>query len=159
MIMVTLTLNPFQARVLSRFLVEEVAFIVVGAQAMRAHGFDRLTRDIDILVEASRENAEKLADILPAYVSAVSFLLTADYLAQHNKLVKLPDEYSSEVDVMTSLGEVDFLLAHERRCFALWGSLNLPFLSIEDLYKSKCHSNNPKDQDDAALLAAHLKMM
>src|SRR6266568_2301194 len=126
-----------------RFLAEEIEFLVIGAQAMRAHGFDRATRDLDLLVEASAANAMKLADVLPAYLSAVTFQITADVLPLPDKLIRLPDQYMSEVDVLTSLAGIDFRAASRRRCFAQWGSLRLPFLAIEDLYESKRKSQNP----------------
>lgn len=155
--MTILLLNQYQSKVMARLLKAEITFLVIGAQAMRAHGIERVTIDIDIWVDRSNANAKKLNDVLPQFLTAVTFGISPETLAQPNKLIRLPDQYVHEVDVITSLGQLDFQRAHDRRCIALWGSLQLPFLALDDLYQSKRQSNDPKDQADAELLARHLQ--
>ena len=56
-------------RLLSRFKEEGVKYVLVGGQAVRLNGFLRATEDVDVLIEASRENGRRVRramDFLPA---------------------------------------------------------------------------------------------
>jgi predicted nucleotidyltransferase len=43
-----------------------VRFLVIGAWAMPAYGYERMTRDIDIFFEPTRANAKRLQRALSA---------------------------------------------------------------------------------------------
>lgn len=45
---------------LSAFLAAEVRFLVIGAYAVGVHGRPRATKDIDIWIEASTDNAVRV---------------------------------------------------------------------------------------------------
>ena len=50
-------LNPDLHDILSVFLEEGVEFLVVGAYAVAAHGLPRATKDMDLWVGCSADNA------------------------------------------------------------------------------------------------------
>ena len=51
-------------RLLEALVGERVAFVIVGGVAMIAHGFTRLTEDLDICYERSLDNLERLTRAL-----------------------------------------------------------------------------------------------
>ncbi len=59
---------------LSRFHDEGVEYVLVGGQAVRLNGYVRATEDIDVLVQASRENGERI-------IKALSFLASSKELS------------------------------------------------------------------------------
>jgi hypothetical protein len=58
---------------LSRFHDEGVKYVLVGGQAVRLNGFLRATEDVDLLLDATIANGEKV-------ISALSFLASASEL-------------------------------------------------------------------------------
>jgi hypothetical protein len=57
-------------RLLARFHEEGVAYVLVGGQAVRLNGFVRATEDIDVLIEPSHANGERI-------IRALSFLASS----------------------------------------------------------------------------------
>jgi hypothetical protein len=66
------SVNPDFVDIVSSFTDEGVAFLVVGAYALAAHGFPRTTGDIDLLVEPTAANAKRLFRALPAFAAPVA---------------------------------------------------------------------------------------
>lgn len=56
-------MNTFTT-VLSSLSKNDVRFIVVGGVAVNAHGFQRFTHDIDLVIELSKDNLEKALSVL-----------------------------------------------------------------------------------------------
>ena len=56
-------------KLLARFFDEGVDYVLVGGQAVRLNGYLRATEDIDVLVQPTRDNGEKIIralDFLPS---------------------------------------------------------------------------------------------
>jgi len=56
-------------KLLARFADEGVEYVLVGGQAVRLNGYLRATEDIDVLVQPTRDNGEKIIramDFLPS---------------------------------------------------------------------------------------------
>lgn len=54
-------INEDFADVVASLVAEGVEFLIVGAYALAAHGFPRMTGDIDIFVRPTPENAERVS--------------------------------------------------------------------------------------------------
>jgi hypothetical protein len=65
-------MNPDFVDLLRSLLAADARFMVVGAYAVGVHGRPRATKDLDIWVEPSAENAPKVIDILTK-ISGPSF--------------------------------------------------------------------------------------
>lgn len=72
-------------------------YVVAGAQAGILWGHVRTTRDIDLLIEPTEENAQRVLDAL----TSVGFYLTRDLIAK--------DVATSHVTVIGDLWKVDLL--------------------------------------------------
>lgn len=94
------------AEVCRRLNREGVKYIVIGGCAIFLHGYERTTRDIDLLVEASAENIEllkgALKDVLPEAVAE----LKADDV-KSNIVVRMVGE-DLIVDLMHHVGDVNY---------------------------------------------------
>lgn len=55
--------------ILQLLLKSKAKFLIVGAYALGLHGYPRATGDIDIWVEPSQDNSEKLFNVLRDYIS------------------------------------------------------------------------------------------
>jgi Nucleotidyl transferase AbiEii toxin, Type IV TA system len=136
-----------------------VDYALVGGYALAAHGFNRFTEDIDVLVNPSADNARrwiaalaKLPDHAAAELAAEPDVFASDKFYA----IRINDEIT--VDVMPSIAGHSWedMAPHITTVDLDSGSVRL--LDLEGLLKTK-QGLRPKDQMDAAVLSAALEKM
>lgn len=123
-------------------------YLVAGARALQLWGSARATRDIDILIEATDENARRVLDALAATGYAFAKEWAAAEVAR--KFVTIIGD-SPRVDILTLAWSVryrDAIRTAER--FEVEGVL-IPTLSLDDLIASK-RTGRPQDIADLVVL-------
>jgi hypothetical protein len=60
-------LNPDFRDILSAFIEKKVEFLVVGGYAMAAHRLPRATKDLDLWVRPTAENAKRVLNAIDAF--------------------------------------------------------------------------------------------
>lgn len=113
---------------------EGTRYVLVGASAMQLWGTTRATRDIDILIEARRENAERVL----AALSRSGYGFANEWLAETvvDKPVTVIGD-APRVDILTVAWAVHYPEAAGRAItFALEG-VDVPTACIDDLIASK----------------------
>jgi hypothetical protein len=113
---------------------EDANYVLVGAMAMQLWGSTRATRDIDILIEATVPNAERVLRAL----SEIGLGLAREWLAEEvaNKPVTIIGDVP-RVDVMTVAWSVHYPeAAQDATVFEVEG-VKIPAASIEHLITSK----------------------
>lgn len=130
-----------------------VDYIVIGGIAAIVHGVPRMTLDIDLLIRATRPNAEALlAALLDAGLGTAS-LLDADELLAH-EITVFRDRL--RVDVQTASPGIRFEEVRPRALLLKLDDIEVPILAAEDLLAAKAACNRPKDQQDLEVLRALL---
>lgn len=120
-----------------------VKYLVAGAYALILNSVIRATEDVDILIENSTENFERVIAALSRLADgAARELVPQDFV--ENVVVKIADEV--EVDVSTSAWTVTYADALANARIAEIDGVRIPFLSREDLIRSKL---THRDQDRA----------
>lgn len=122
------------ARVCSRLNAEQANYLLVGATAMQLWGTTRATRDIDILIEPTVENARRVLRAL----ASLGFGLAAEHLAEDiaTRAVTMIGD-TPNVDILTRAWTVRWDEARLRaETFDVEG-VAVPTASIEDLIESK----------------------
>ncbi len=122
------------ARVCSRLNTEEARYIVVGAMAMQLWGTSRATRDVDILIEPTVENALRVLRAL----STLGFGVASEHLAE--EVVGRPVTMIGDVpnvDILTRAWNVLWAEAAPRSTVFHVEGVPIPAASIEDLIESK----------------------
>jgi len=90
----------------------DVKYVVIGGIASILHGVPRATFDLDILIEATPENAQRLLDaLLDAGLGSAALTSTQHLLA--NEITIFKDRV--RIDVQTSTPGIDFAAAWRRR--------------------------------------------
>jgi hypothetical protein len=147
-------------RTVARYFAEAgVRYALVGGYAIAAHGFNRFSEDIDVLVEPSPANARRwiaalsrLPDGAAAELAAEADVFAADKLYA----IRINDEFT--VDVMPAVAGLTWSdLAPHITSVDLDGTV-VPVLDLAGLLKTK-QGVRPKDQLDAALLRAALERL
>ncbi len=118
-------------------------YLVAGAYAMILNSVIRATEDVDILIENSPENFQKVIDGLSNLADGAARELTPKDFVE-NVVVKIADEV--EVDVTTSAWSVTYGEAVQNARVVVIDGVRIPYLSLEDLIRSKL---TQRDQDRA----------
>jgi len=112
----------------------DVRYVVIGGIAAVLHGVPRATFDLDILVEASLENASRLLEALLEAGFGAASLTTPEDLLGHESTV-FADRV--RIDVRTSTPGLAFADAWARRETMTYGGQPFFVVSKEDLIASK----------------------
>jgi hypothetical protein len=99
-------LPPDWSEFISLLFVHRVRFLIVGAHALAANGRPRATQDLDIWVEPTPENAERICAALTEFGFAGLGTAAAEF-AQPNRMATL-GRPPLRIDVMTSIDGVAF---------------------------------------------------
>lgn len=110
------------------------AYVLVGARAVQLWGSTRATRDIDILIEPSVENAARVLEAL----SQVGFGFASEWAAAEvaKRLVTIIGD-SPRVDILTVAWSVKYREARPAATVFTVEGVNIPTASIDDLIASK----------------------
>lgn len=122
---------------------EEAHYLVVGATAMQLWGTSRATRDIDILIEPTVDNAERVLRAL----SALPFGLAAEIDARDlvaRAVTMIGD--TPNVDVLTRAWNLTWAEAERDIAVFEIEGVPVPTVSIAHLIESK---RTGRTQDDA----------
>ena len=137
-----------------RALVESgTEFLVVGAHALALHGVPRSTGDLDIWVNPTPDNAQRVLDALEAFGAPIQAhgVTLADFETPENVYqVGLPPR---RIDLMTGLSGVEFQDAWESRIEVEIDGMQIPFLGLEALRRNKRATGRDKDLLDLQLLS------
>ena len=127
----------------------EVRYLVIGGIAAVLHGVPRATFDLDILIDATPENARRLLDALAKAGLGTATLTTADDLLAH-EITVFKDRV--RVDVQRTTPGLDFADGWSRRVEMRHAGQRFFVVSREDLIASKRAAGRPVDLDDVRLL-------
>lgn len=121
-----------------------VNYAIIGAQACAAHGFVRATEDIDILIEPSIDNIDRLRAALEAFGYDTHNATLRDF--QTKKI--LFRQYWIDTDIHPSAEGISTQNALKNRVTGEYEDVPAYFASLDDLIKMKTAAGRPKDIED-----------
>jgi hypothetical protein len=137
--------------VFKSFQSHDVKYVVIGGIAAVLHGVPRATFDLDILIEPTRENAEKLLKaLLAANVATASLISPENLLA--NEITVFNDRV--RIDVQTFSPGIEFEEAWKNHLAMEYQGQALCVVSLRDLIASKRASGREIDLEDIRLLSS-----
>ncbi len=135
---------------LLRLLREKSArYLVIGGYAVSFHATPRFTKDLDVFIEPSIENAERVIAALAAFIGTPD--LSPSRLASPNTIIMIGVP-PNRVDVLTGIDGITFAEAWPNRVEGTYGETKVPFIGLADLIRAKRASGRPQDLIDAELL-------
>ena len=141
-------LNRLQG-VFASFHSHDVRYVVIGGIAAVLHGVPRATFDLDILIEASLENATKLLRALEEAGLGTALLTTPAELLR-SEITVFNDRV--RIDVLTWTPGLKFGDAWSHRQTMQYGAQDFFVASLSDLIASKKAAGRPRDLEDVRLL-------
>jgi hypothetical protein len=136
---------------LSALCAADARFLVVGAYAVGVHGHPRATKDLDVWVEASPENAAKVLRALREFGAPLGDLTQQD--------LEVPGtgfrmgEPPARIEILTTIDAVRFEDAWPKRLEAEFSAgLKCPVIGLADLLVNKRAAARPQDVADVTAL-------
>lgn len=143
-------MNPDFLELLRALCAAEARYLVVGAYAVTFHGPPRSTGDLDLWIEPTAENADRVWSALTAFGAPLEGVTVHDLRAP-DVVVQfgLPPR---RIDLLTSLTGLRFEEAWSRRVESQIDQAPVAFLSRADLIANKRAVGRPRDLADVERL-------
>ena len=136
---------------LSLLVSHRVRFLLVGGHAVAVHARPRHTEDLDVFVDPTPANAERVHRVLVAFGYG-SVAPPPSKLARGD-LVLMLGRKPYRIDVLTALSGVTFSPCWKRRSvITLRAGDEVPVIGRDDLIANKRAAGRPKDLEDARTL-------
>lgn len=127
-----------------------VEYLVVGGYAMAFHGRPRFTGDLNIWINISESNAEKMLVVLSEFRFSSLGYRKEDFLKEN--IINQIGHPPLRIDILTSIDGVTFSEAFGYKRIIDIDSISVAFIGFNQLIANKKASNRPQDIVDIASL-------
>ncbi|HQE93596.1 MAG TPA: hypothetical protein PLH19_12340 [Anaerolineae bacterium] len=124
----------------------EVRYLVIGGYAVALHGYPRYTKDIDIWIEMSPENADRMVKALEQFGFGSLGLRAADFQVPE-QIIQLGYP-PSRIDLITTPPGVEFADCYASRIEVEVDDVKVNFIDLENLKRSKRAAGRLQDLAD-----------
>src|SRR3989338_6228654 len=136
------------SKLLSLLNAHNVKYVIIGASAMPVHGFTRATKDIDIFIEATKENAERTMAALKECGYDLTDL-AVDEMLEKKILLR---QYILETDIHPFVTGTTWDNVWRSKVMDKLNDIPNCFASLDELIKMKKAAGRGKDLDDLSYL-------
>lgn len=124
----------------------KVEYLIVGAHAVSLYTEPRYTKDIDIWVNPTTKNAEKVYAALKAFRAPISSLKVNDLA--NPELVYQIGVVPVRIDIMMGISGVDFPTAWKHKKSTKFGNQKVFVIGLSELIINKKATARPQDKLD-----------
>ncbi|NJM12516.1 MAG: hypothetical protein HC889_12160 [Synechococcaceae cyanobacterium SM1_2_3] len=124
----------------------EAEYLIVGGYAVGIHGYPRYTGDLDVWINPTMENAQKMIKVLNDFGFSSFGLAEADFIKPGNVIQMGYPPF--RIDVLTKIDGVEFDDCYPYRISIRHDQILLNVIGINELKKNKKVAGRPKDLDD-----------
>lgn len=121
----------------------KVRFLVIGGMAVIHYGYPRLTLDLDVWVEPTPENGERIIEALKDF-GFKNPEVTPEYFAKERQILRMGFQPQVIALFNTILG-VTFEECYPNHMAVVIDGRPVPFIGLSDLRKNKAASGRTKD--------------
>lgn len=127
-----------------------VKYCIIGAYAVAFYAKPRYTKDLDIFVEPSVDNAKKILKVLKEFGFG-ELPITLDDLTKEGNIFQLGYE-PIRIDLLTKIEGLQFQEVWKNRVTGDYGTEKVNFIGLDDLIRNKKIAGRPLDKIDIELL-------
>jgi hypothetical protein len=131
---------------LRAFIAADVRFLIVGAYALALHGRPRATGDLDVWVEPTMENAERVMRALTEFGAPMTAIDRDDFTRPG--VVYQIGVVPGRIDILTELTGLTFAEAWPGRMRRPFGEVEVDFIGREAFVRNKRAIGRPRDLGD-----------
>ena len=124
----------------------QVKYLIIGGYAVAFHGHPRYTKDLDVWIELSEENASRLVAALDAFGFGSLGLQPSDFL-EPNQVIQLGYP-PSRIDILMTPKGIEFGTCYENRVVIESDGVNFAFIDLDNLLKNKRATGRHQDMAD-----------
>jgi predicted nucleotidyltransferase len=129
-----------------------VRYLVIGAHAVAFHARPRATKDLDILVDPTAENAHRVLAALREFFGGADLNYTVEDLIDPQWIIQL-GVAPVRIDLLSEIpGFANFEGAWKNRVDAQFGAVKAHYLGLDDLIQAKEAAGRPQDRADVRVL-------
>ncbi len=129
----------------------EARYLVIGGYAVSWHAEPRFTKDLDVWVSSSPDNAAKVYSALQKFGAPLNDLTVQDL--ETPGMVFQIGVPPTRVDILTEIsGGVDFDEAYAQRVEGAFGAVRVSVVGLEALIRNKKATGRPQDVRDVRQL-------
>ncbi len=132
----------------------EVRYLIVGGIAVAAHGHVRYTKDLDVWVEASKENALRIVAAIDDFGLGSLELAPADF--ENEKLIVQLGYEPKRIDILTKISGVTFSEAYPHAVVTELMSVPTRVIDKKRLCTNKLASGRLQDLADVEALGGQV---
>jgi len=141
--------TPYE-KLLAKLARAEVKFIIVGGVAVALNGFIRTTEDVDILIESSAENVQRLLDALSNFGEGCASELSPADFSNSEGAVRIIEDFPLYVFTVIRGKRYPDLIASTKSTRI--DDVNVRYLDAEALIALKTDSQRDQDRIDVSAL-------
>lgn len=123
-----------------------VEYMVVGGYALAFHGEPRFTGDMDIWIDCTEANAEKMVTVMKDFGAASLGFTKEDFLDEG--IIKQIGQPPLRIDILGEIDGVRYADAIKDKQYFKSKDLTIPFIGVTDFIKNKEAVGRKKDLDD-----------
>ena len=128
-----------------------VEFLLIGGYAVGIYGHIRATNDLDVWVNISEENSERIETALREFGFPISGGNSGLFLVPNNVVrMGMPP---IRIEILTSISGVEFTQCYSEREMIQLEDLLVPVISLNRLKQNKAASGRAKDLADLEQLS------
>ncbi|MEK6553046.1 MAG: nucleotidyltransferase [Bacteroidota bacterium] len=124
----------------------QAEYIVVGGQAVIYYGYIRFTGDLDVWINNTEANAQKMITVLNEFGFESLGLSKMDFM-ENDAIIQLGYE-PDRIDIMTSVAGLDFATSYRRAVKTEYDGEEIFLLSLDDLKINKKAAGRLQDLTD-----------
>ena len=128
-----------------------VEYLLIGGHAVAFHGYPRVTSDMDVWINGTTENAEKVLAAVRSFFGADMAGLTAAQLLDPEMVTHFGAR-PHLIEVLNRISGGDFSKAWPRRIATDYDGVPVQMIGLGDLKQNKLASGRPKDIADLSQL-------
>lgn len=127
---------------------QEVRYVLVGGFSVILHGYSRTTGDMDIWVERTKENYQKLKQAFLQFGMPVFDMTEDNFLSHPNWDVFTFGIPPVAIDIMVKVKGLEFELCYQKSVVFEDDGLKIRTIHKDNLIEAKKASGRSKDLDD-----------
>jgi predicted nucleotidyltransferase len=123
-----------------------VDYMIVGGYALAFHGKPRHTGDLDIWIDISNDNAEKVTAVIADFGMRSLGIEKEDFLQKG--IITQIGYPPLRIDILNEIDGVDFKEAYISKLIIDVDGLMINYIGLDDLIKNKTSSGRQQDLTD-----------
>lgn len=133
----------------------DVEYLVVGGYALGFHGMPRTTGDMDIWINRTEENVEKVVQVIDEFGFSFMGLTTEDLLEKG--IITQFGYPPLRIDILNEIDGIEFSEAIQDRQIFTAHELSIAFIGVKDFIKNKEATGRAKDIQDLKAMQKNIK--